>query len=568
MAFLRGALIAVVATALLLGCGGKPRRVAQPRAPGVAPLPAEVYAHYLRGRLAVYDEKYDVAVDQFKAAIRLAPGEPRLRVALIDALFLGDHDQRARAVAKRSQELFPRDPEVWRISGRLYREADDLPAAIEAYRRAIELDRELHSAYLGLAAAYRAGDQRDRAEETYRALLRVDPDSVSGHYRLAVLLLERKQYQEAEAQLRQVLELDPDHVNARVALARSLHARGRERESIDTLRHAFDRSGGDPEVGEQLFVQLLEDGDRDGARNLLGILDRDDLDSATRISFGYLYLQIGEPALAARLAEELVERDPANGFAVLLAARAAVGLGQDERAVALALAVTPGQTGYAECHAYAAERLARSGDPKRALAVAEAALAHDPGQVDLLASQAMAYRLAGDGARARAVYQEALASRPDDPDLLYGLAELEERLGDPDRGVDLVEKILAADPDNPVALNYIGYSLADRNLDLDRADKLLRRAVQLDPSNGYVLDSYGWLMFRKGRVDQAHRLLERAARLAPAEPEILLHLGVLARAANQPRRALKLLEKARSFRPEGEIRDRIDAQIRALRTDK
>ncbi|KUL96976.1 hypothetical protein DK26_03170 [Bosea sp. WAO] len=76
-----------------------------------------------------------------------------------------------------------------------------------------------------------------------------------------------------------------------------------------------------------------------------------------------------------------------------------------------------------------------------------------------------------------------------------------------------------------LVLNYLGYSLVDRNLKLDEALGMLRRAVELRPRDGYIIDSLGWAHYRLGRYDEAVVELERAMELRPSDPVINDHLG-------------------------------------------
>lgn len=84
---------------------------------------------------------------------------------------------------------------------------------------------------------------------------------------------------------------------------------------------------------------------------------------------------------------------------------------------------------------------------------------------------------------------------------------------------------LALFPDQPMVLNYLGYSWVDRGLNLDEAFKMLRRAVELRPSDGYIVDSLGWAYYKLGRYPEAVAQLERAIELKPSDPVINDHLG-------------------------------------------
>jgi len=67
------------------------------------------------------------------------------------------------------------------------------------------------------------------------------------------------------------------------------------------------------------------------------------------------------------------------------------------------------------------------------------------------------------------------------------------------------QKVLASDPENAAALNYLGYMLADQNVETRRSVGYIKRAVDLDPTNGAYLDSLGWAYFRLGKYELAER---------------------------------------------------------------
>jgi Flp pilus assembly protein TadD len=107
----------------------------------------------------------------------------------------------------------------------------------------------------------------------------------------------------------------------------------------------------------------------------------------------------------------------------------------------------------------------------------------------------------------------------------------------------------------------------DRNVSLDEAEKLLQRAQELRPENGYITDSLGWLSYRRGDFARATQLLERADQLSPNEPVILDHLGdaYLGAARRAPaldafRRALGALDK----NPDPRIRGDLERKLKSL----
>ena len=80
-------------------------------------------------------------------------------------------------------------------------------------------------------------------------------------------------------------------------------------------------------------------------------------------------------------------------------------------------------------------------------------------------------------------------------------------------------------PDQPHVLNYLGYSWIDQGINLDDGMRMIRRAVEQRPDDGYIVDSLGWAYYRVGNYDEAVKNLERAVELKPDDPTINDHLG-------------------------------------------
>jgi tetratricopeptide (TPR) repeat protein len=86
-------------------------------------------------------------------------------------------------------------------------------------------------------------------------------------------------------------------------------------------------------------------------------------------------------------------------------------------------------------------------------------------------------------------------------------------------------KALELNAEQPLVLNYLGYSWVDRGQNLERAQKMIVKAVELRPSDGYIADSLGWVYYKVGKYERAVKELDRAVELLPADPIINDHLG-------------------------------------------
>src|SRR5262249_55523486 len=123
---------------------------------------------------------------------------------------------------------------------------------------------------------------------------------------------------------------------------------------------------------------------------------------------------------------------------------------------------------------------------------------------------------------------ESLSSKPDDKEYIWFLRgstfERQKRYSDAEQQF---KKVLASDPQSAMALNYLGYMLADQNMKLDEALGYIKKPADLDPANGAYLDSLGWAYFRLGKYEQAEENLIKASQKINTDPTVHDHLGDL-----------------------------------------
>lgn len=123
------------------------------------------------------------------------------------------------------------------------------------------------------------------------------------------------------------------------------------------------------------------------------------------------------------------------------------------------------------------------------------------------------------------------------------------------------KKSLELYPDHPSVLNYLGYSWVDRGENLNEAFRMLRRAVELRPTDGAIVDSLGWAYYRLGKYEDALRELERAIELRPSDSVINDHLGDVYWKVGRKLEAGFQWNHARDLDPEPEEKARILRKI-------
>lgn len=136
----------------------------------------------------------------------------------------------------------------------------------------------------------------------------------------------------------------------------------------------------------------------------------------------------------------------------------------------------------------------------------------------------MSYR---DWERAKRYVLAAMAEEPDKDALKEDLAVILAVSGHSHEAFSLYEELLDKLPDREDLLNNYGYFLVVSGTELEKAERLISRAVELDPRNSAYLDSMGWVHFHLGNLEEAERYLREALASDPHDPEKLEHLGDL-----------------------------------------
>jgi tetratricopeptide (TPR) repeat protein len=124
-----------------------------------------------------------------------------------------------------------------------------------------------------------------------------------------------------------------------------------------------------------------------------------------------------------------------------------------------------------------------------------------------------------------------------------------------------MRKALELQPEQPHVLNYLGYSWIDQGINLDEGMKMIKRAVDQRPDDGYIVDSLGWAYYRIGNYEDAVKNLERAIDLKPEDPTINDHLGDAYWRVGRTLEAKFQWAHARDLKPEPEDLPKIEAKI-------
>jgi tetratricopeptide (TPR) repeat protein len=408
---------------------------------------------------------------------------------------------------------------------RVLSRARDKKAAFNALEELLVPYKSTAEAHLALAqGAYSNGDNL-RAIQEAKATLSIKPDS-----QLAILTIAQASSKtDAAFEMERFLESNATARDVRLAYASILI----ELKQLEKARHQFE--------------QLLKDRPDDvSTMYTLGALAMD----ANQYKLAEKYFLSYLAGLEANPSEE---RDPTS--ALINLAQIALEAKNNQAAMDWLAKVDSydgKNTAWLSVQIRRAQLLSMDGklpDARRFLH--EIKTSSETDEVQLIQTEVQLLRNAKQPQEAITLMEAAVMRFPKNPELLYDyalLAESQNKLSEMDK---TLRRVIELAPENQHAYNALGYSYADRNINLDEALALIQKALRLAPDDPFILDSFGWVKYRLGKFEEAELALRRAYQLR-ADPEIAIHLGEVLWSAGKKDEARQLWRDVSSKYPDNE----------------
>jgi Flp pilus assembly protein TadD len=170
--------------------------------------------------------------------------------------------------------------------------------------------------------------------------------------------------------------------------------------------------------------------------------------------------------------------------------------------------------------------------------------------------------------KAQAVLLRGIQQDGNNPELRFQIGELYDKMGNFEKMETEMREALRLNPDYADALNYLGYSFAERGVRLQEALTLIQKAMALKPNQGYITDSLGWVYFKLGEYEKAVTELEKANQLTPDDSTITEHLADGYAKLNRVNKAIEAYDRALTLEPKPDQMERIKGKLKELKGKK
>lgn len=500
--------------------------------------------HFAVGEAHSFENRHTQAIESFKTVLIYDPDSIQVRLRLAAEYIKIGSNSEALHQAEEAVNKDSKKPEAHLLLAGLYSSLKNFPRSIAEYEQTLKLDPKNTDAMMYLGAVHAERKEYDKAISYFETLAKEESYS---HPHAAYYYMGRIREDQgtgsalkaAEGAYKKALELKADYSEAAIALA-GYYTRQKKSAMASELLKQFQRNHGpNLKVAEILSSLYLQEEKYELALEQLEVLESDPDESLNiKVKTALIYIdQKLYPKAAAKLNEVLKLAPDSDKIRFYLAA-VYEEMGDAPKAIEHFSQVPPVSQFYQDSIVHAAYLLKESKNYSAAVELVEKALQE---RKDVPQFFAVYASLVDGGAsldKAIALLDDGIKKFPDYVQLRFFLGTLFDRQGQKTKSLEQMRKVVEMDPNHVQGLNYLAFTLADLDQELDHAEKLVKRALEMEPKDGFILDTYGWILFKRGQSQDAVRVLERAHQFQPQESVIAEHLG-------DAYYRLQLLDKAR-----------------------
>ena len=399
--------------------------------------------------------------------------------------------------------------------------------AVKLLDRAIDLDPTSSDPYFTKGLLLLNLKRQPEAEQAIRAGLARAPESAVGHYHLGRILLDAGKGEEAAASLERAIAVNASFEPAYLALASIYESRQEQDRAVAVLRKYLQTvNPRNRDIRHQLVRLYVAKKDYQGARKELNDLlaeDPSDLDAQLRLAL--LYGEEKEYPKAIDQLTQILKARPTE-----LKIRDYLGFLYEEskdtkKAIETYTFNVQLEPSFFEGHLHLGLLFYRLKQFPEAITHLTQALTINSKQPEAHIVLGLTYLQQDQFDDAARALEVGISQNPKSADLHFNLGTVYDKLNRFDDVERVMETAIKLDPHHADALNYLGYSYAERGVKIDQALSLTKQAVALKPSNGYYVDSLAWALFKSGLVTEALTEMKRAVALAGDDPVLYEHLG-------------------------------------------
>ncbi|MFA5583545.1 MAG: tetratricopeptide repeat protein, partial [Bacteriovoracaceae bacterium] len=471
-----------------------------------------------------------------------------------------------------------REERVGLILAGVYTGMDQEDKSIEVYKQVLALNKNSEDACVFLSKGYVVKKQTDKALAQLQTCSRNNPKNGMYDFYLGKLYQDLGKKKEAMASYQSSLKKQPSLGASVAALGSMYEEKENFNKSISIYKNHLKKFPKDREILSRIVnaLFLMERYEEViGYAEVLSDLDSDNLN--LKVKLGVLYTDTKQYPKAIGMFKDLLRAAPESDKVLYYLGAIYQELQNYEHSIDYFNRITPQSGLYTDSSLQVANMLSHLAQTQGVKSKWHSAFIEHVDKrieelkdfrVELSVVKASYFENLGQFNEA----SEALTIAKDDKKFsdqhVYYLANLLNRVEKYEESIQLVEKILEKDPNNAHAWNFLGYSLLERGVELEKSYEYIQKAVSLAPNDGYIRDSLGWYYYKIGDLDKALKELNYAFKQVPGDVEILKHLAIVHKELKDFRKARSFIDRALSQTKYDDERQKILTVMEGIEMDR
>jgi len=514
-----------------------PRSMAPPPADGSAsevvdPIHMRTQAdyHFAMGEALSLEGDSQKAIEAFKLASVYDATSSQLRLRLAAEYLKQGLMSESIEQAEEALRTDPQNSDIRVFLGGVYSSLRMYPQSEEQYVKILDVDPKNAEVMIYLGALAAEQDDIQKAERMFLKAAQVPENDRAhlAHFYMARTYIggKEKDFNKAIKSIQTALSIKPDFEEAVLTLADIYQVQDNQPKANALLESFHRQFGPRKSVSEQLSQIYLEKENFTKAYEHLRELEGFDPSSLNvKVKMALILIEQKKYDDAIIRLEHILSQAPTSDKIRYYLAAVYEELENTKLAVFNYKQVDRSSTYFPDAMIRAANLIKKQGDTKGAVALMQEAVERRDDAPSLYAFYAALLDETKSHDVGVRLLEGAVKRFPENTQLLFYLGNLYDKIGKGEKSVEIMKKVIALDDKHVQALNYLAYTFAEQTLNLEEAEQLALRALDLQPNDGYILDTVGWVYFKKGQTEEAIRYLETAYRQKPNESIIAEHLG-------------------------------------------
>lgn len=543
---------------------------------GGAPVMDEAYMsaqadyHFTMGETLSYEGQSARAIEEFKTCLIYDPKSVHVRLRLAAEYVRMGVITEAVEQGEIAVEEAPTNVEARMLLGGLYSGLKMFDPAREQFEQILKTEPGNSEASIYLGALMAEQKEYDESIKYFESLTKnhafTEPEKA--YYYIGRVRSEQGEdhFKEAEKAFSKALALKADYPEAAIALGMLLHAQNRDREMEVLLRTYQEKFGPDHEMARQLSHYYLEKEQFDKALEQLETVDSFERDNLNiKIQIALILIEQKKYEQAATRLEDVLQQAPESDKVRYYLGAVYEEINRPDLAILHYNKIPPASTYFPEAVVHSAHLIKTAGDLQKAIDLVEKAIKQQDDVPQLYAYYATLLDEAKMYKKAVQMLTAAVDKFPNNTQLRFFLGTMDDRMGNTKETIAEMKRVLDQDKDHVQALNYLAYTYAELGKNLDDAEEMAQHALDLQPNDPYILDTVGWIHFKKGEVEDAIKYLEAAHKAKSDESIIAEHLGDAYLRHQMWQKAQKMYQKAAELEHDVDHNKKIMEKLANLR---